>query len=703
MQTTSALWKQLWAGGNARLETVAEIGGVDYTAISAPVIQRALMQDGLSVGNAVSASCRLTVRTADALPRSASVVVRMRLTDGTQASEWLHAGTFYISHRSRDAVTGLTTLECYDALLKGNATYEPGGVWPRSMAAVAAEIAAALGLQMDARNVLATGSAYMLDEPETGSTVNDVLKAIAAANGANWIVTPAGRLRLVPLVSADDAQGATEDVIGVLGVTGSASASAAGTVTGVRCDDDGEACLVGDETGLVIDAGVTPAVALDLAGRMVGLTYQAYELAGAIYDPAAELGDYVNRLNDVHSVLCRETARLGLAFRGDIGAPEPGELTDEYPYVGGSKKALQIAKAYAQKCTETLEESLDQQEIFNRLTNDGAVQGLVLANGQLYINASYINTGLLNANLIRAGMISDATGDNYWVLDGANRELVAQKGTIGNFTLENGSLQYGSMAQGGRGAYVGSDGIAYNYTWTGTQNTTKVSVFGQGLRFYWDDELKTMLFMYEDGISVRTYDPDGTYYHPFKVMDQWNSFFPNGCKLIYLGYETRVLEDLVVSKNATVNQSAEICGDLVVHGTKNRQVDAGQYGQRLMYSYETPSPLFGDVGEGVIGEDGKCHVWLDAVFAGIVSDGQYQVFLQRYGPGDCRVAERRGGCFVVEGEPGLRFGWEIKARQRDYDQLRLERAAERVELGTADFGQRALQYIERLKDRRISA
>lgn len=41
-----------------------------------------------------------------------------------------------------------------------------------------------------------------------------------------------------------------------------------------------------------------------------------------------------------------------------------------------------------------LDESLNQEGVFNRLTNNGEVQGLFLINGQLYVNASYIKSGI---------------------------------------------------------------------------------------------------------------------------------------------------------------------------------------------------------------------------------------------------------------------------------------------------------------------
>ena len=73
--------------------------------------------------------------------------------------------------------------------------------------------------------------------------------------------------------------------------------------------------------------------------------------------------------------------------------------------------------------------------------------------------------------------------------------------------------------------------------------------------------------------------------------------------------------------------SAELNGaGFFVTGTKSRLVRTDQYGDRLLYCYETPSPMFGDVGEGMIGGDGLCYVALDAVFAQTIlgwrSDGR---------------------------------------------------------------------------------
>jgi hypothetical protein len=144
-------------------------------------------------------------------------------------------------------------------------------------------------------------------------------------------------------------------------------------------------------------------------------------------------------------------------------------------------------------------------------------------------------------------------------------------------------------------------------------------------------------------------------------------------------------------------------GSLSVSGTKNRRVTTDQYSDRLLYCYETPTPMFGDIGEGTICEDGLCYISLDAVFAQTVVTQQYQVFLQRYGEGECWVLERKSGYFIVQGTPGMAFGWEIKAKQRDYDQLRLERADEPFTVPEQSYGAASAQYINEIRKERIPA
>lgn len=107
-------------------------------------------------------------------------------------------------------------------------------------------------------------------------------------------------------------------------------------------------------------------------------------------------------------------------------------------------------------------------------------------------------------------------------------------------------------------------------------------------------------------------------------------------------------------------------------GVKSRVIVDGQLGKNNLFCYETPTPMFGDLGEGTLDDDGVCVIDIDPVFSFGATTASYQVFLQKYGSGDCWVSERKPGYFVVEGTPGISFGWEIKAKQTDYSQVRFD-------------------------------
>lgn len=337
MQTTSAVWKALWAAG-ASLEVRANIAGTVYTDIAAPVLRRALTQNGPGVGNVASASCTFSVRTAAAIPRAAEARLEMRLTDGGTASEWLPAGTFYISRRARDPIAGVWTLECYDALLRANAAWETDAEgWPRTMALTVELLAQRLGLELDARTHIESGAAYVVERPEVGATLRETLGYIAAAHGGNWIVTPEGRLRLVRLAQ-------TGDEANVTAVLGRADGGVAAQITGLRCTGGEETALIGDDTGIVLEVPLAGALAEALADELLGLEWRSFELTGARIDPATELGDRVRYGDSAEGTLCVETATLGPAFRGDLSAPGSEELADEYPYLSPNAQALRALR-----------------------------------------------------------------------------------------------------------------------------------------------------------------------------------------------------------------------------------------------------------------------------------------------------------------------------------------------------------------------
>lgn len=152
------------------------------------------------------------------------------------------------------------------------------------------------------------------------------------------------------------------------------------------------------------------------------------------------------------------------------------------------------------------------------------------------------------------------------------------------------------------------------------------------------------------------------------------TLYADGYMLINSNYGTGGNVFYIADHRCTIGSNeVVIANSFLVKGTKSRLADTETYGNRLLYCYETPSPMFGDIGEGKIDETGKCYIFLDDIFGETIdTDCVYQVFLQPYGKGECYVTERTSSYFIVEGTENLAFGWELKAIQRDFDTMRLE-------------------------------
>ena len=137
--------------------------------------------------------------------------------------------------------------------------------------------------------------------------------------------------------------------------------------------------------------------------------------------------------------------------------------------------------------------------------------------------------------------------------------------------------------------------------------------------------------------------------------------------------------------------------NLTITGTKNRVISTESYGDRLQYCYETPTPLFGDIGEGTIDDTGICMIYIDDIFAETANTNcDYQVFLQSYSKYNCYVSERTPFYFVVNGEPNTSFGWEIKAVQKDFETYRLDTFGADDEMETDNSINEVWNYLDDL-------
>lgn len=87
---------------------------------------------------------------------------------------------------------------------------------------------------------------------------------------------------------------------------------------------------------------------------------------------------------------------------------------------------------------DDLDNALDQEGVFNRLTNNGQTQGIYLQNNRIYINATYIQSGTLSANLIKGGILTLGGASNrngrLEVLNSSNQVIGTINNTGVNFT-----------------------------------------------------------------------------------------------------------------------------------------------------------------------------------------------------------------------------------------------------------------------------
>lgn len=176
-------------------------------------------------------------------------------------------------------------------------------------------------------------------------------------------------------------------------------------------------------------------------------------------DEGGTYGAYADKVDKV--LKCKTADELKLAmdeYDAAYGAYSSA-VKDYAEAATGARHAIeqQNAKDYADGILSAYDEQMDQKAIFDRLTNNGADQGLYMSNNRVYINATYIATGT----------IADAKGRNSWNLkDGVltTNYMTAKNITAtGSFTGGNRSSGY-AMELDSSGKLAGfKDGKQYGY------------------------------------------------------------------------------------------------------------------------------------------------------------------------------------------------------------------------------------------------
>lgn len=275
---------------------------------------------------------------------------------------------------------------------------------------------------------------------------------------------------------------------------------------------------------------------------------------------------------------------------------------------------------------------MTQLDIFNKLTNNGETQGIYLYDNKVYLNASYISTGYLSGWQVLSGYLYAASGINSITLDGNNGCVK----TTGESNWYNMGTNLWSSASELKGTTFSTCDIYCNSLNISSGITGRNS----------SQSILTMA-------TIKAY----------------NTISSNG----------GITATGIIKSSSHIEASGHFyskgtgtdLADLSVRGIKSRILQTKDYGTQTFYCYEMASPIFGDIGEASISEDGTCLIDIDDIFQESTNVGiEYYVFLQKEGDGDCWVDKKEQTYFIVKGTPGLKFAFEIKARQTEYEHMR---------------------------------
>lgn len=308
-------------------------------------------------------------------------------------------------------------------------------------------------------------------------------------------------------------------------------------------------------------------------------------------------------------------------------------------------------------------DALTHEDIFNLLTNDGAWQGIYRgSDGKLYINFTYARGGTLNLG----GKANTYGNGQMHVYDANDNEIVDinTKGIVVTHYISG----------------MGEKPISYV--------CITPDVFGGIYLSENKDGTGACAILSPDEIVLKN-NSSG----PITIQTDITMHMTD--ESLYLGSVSEYKFHFG-KERSSFYQPVTIGGSLSVAGTKNRIIDTENYDTRKQYCYETATPYFGDIGSGCTDNTGKCYIDIDDIFSETVNIGvEYQVFLQKEGQGDIWVEEKTDSYFVVKGTENLKFSWEIKAIQKDYEFERLEKFDNSEKEEVIDYEK---EYMEEIND-----
>ena len=404
----------------------------------------------LEVGTAIASELKLKLDNAEGqfdgvVFEGAELFVEIGIADWTQANPeitYIPCGYFTPDQQPRSLTT--ITIEALDRMTKFDAVVDATALtFPATVSGLVGQVCTACGMTLATDlSGLPNASVSIAQLPSVNNviTYRNLIQWCAGIMATNAWVDWNGELRFswynnaTNYVSTIDNRFTSELYEEDLTITGAEYTNDSGIVL-IEGSDDYSIDMSGNALAKDIIATVLPAVNTALNGY----AYRPFT-ASAINAPylwPMDVVVFTDKNGHNHN---GAVTNVGFGLNGSTALESKGltfKLNKMAAPIGVTRETAQFVNRVTQAAVDGLDDELTQQEIFNRLTDNGAAQGLVLYNGQLYVNASYINAGELAATLIHGGTLTlggandvngvlqvlDANGNAIVTLDNNGAEI----------------------------------------------------------------------------------------------------------------------------------------------------------------------------------------------------------------------------------------------------------------------------------------
>lgn len=186
-----------------------------------------------------------------------------------------------------------------------------------------------------------------------------------------------------------------------------------------------------------------------------------------------------------------------------------------------TEPVLASALTSGNQSTDDLDTKLDKEEVFNRLTDNGAVQGLYMKDGKLYLNGEYIQTGTIKVEKNGQTVFSADIDTGEVEIDGASVVIGSSNAEDAISNLEDGlassqskQTRYGTCSTSGatqdKAVSVSGDFklaagvmVSVYFSYANTASYPRLNVNGTGAKsIYVGSSLMTQDYYWRSGTTV---------------------------------------------------------------------------------------------------------------------------------------------------------------------------------------------------------